>query len=65
MEKEIYENYYKDCEYCEVVYYESDTGYTECGCSLITGNEIDCGCVGGELEDGCPLSFEYQIEKDE
>jgi len=63
MEEEIYENNYKDCDYCETTYYESDTGYREYGCSLITGDENDYPCLGGELGFGCPLSFKYRIEK--
>lgn len=58
MEEEIYENNYKDCDYCE-----SDTGYREYGCSFITGDENDYPCLGGELGFGCPLSFKYRIEK--
>lgn len=59
MEEEIFEKYYKDCEYCEVSYYESDTGYTEYECGL-----MGCECLGsGDICDGCPLSFKYQIER--
>lgn len=63
MEEEIYENDYEKCEYCETVYWENDTGYTEYGCSLITGDERDTECLGGDINYGCPLSFKYQIEK--
>lgn len=62
MEEEIYENDYEKCEYCEVTYWESDTGYREYGCSLITGNERESECLGGDIHYGCPLSFKYQIE---
>lgn len=62
-EEDIYENDYEKCEFCEITYEERDTGFIEYGCSLITGNERDAECMGGEFEYGCPLSFKYQIEK--
>lgn len=63
MKEEIYENDYEKCEYCKTTYWESDTGYTELECSLITGTIKDAECFGGDINYGCPLSFTYQIEK--
>lgn len=60
---EIYKNDWENCEYCERTYYESDTGFCEYGCSLITGDAYDYGCVGCDIDNGCPLSFKYTIEK--
>lgn len=62
MEEKIYEKDYEKCDYCETTYYEYDTGYTVFGCSLITGDERDHECLGGDLDYGCPLSFKYRIE---
>ena len=64
MEEDIYENDYENCEFCECTYYENDTGYAEYGCNLITGNAKDCECFGGDIDDGCPLSFKYKIDDD-
>lgn len=55
--KEIYEQNWEECEYCEQSYYEYDTGYSEYRCGLCDGE-----CLGGDLESGCPLSFKYLIE---
>jgi len=57
MEKEVFENDWKECEYCKRSYYECDTGYSEYECTL-DGNE----CCSGKLEYGCPLSFKYTVE---
>lgn len=54
--KEVYENYYGDCDYCESSYYEWDTGYEEYTCTLCDGD-----CYGGSKESGCPLSFSYEV----
>lgn len=62
MKEDIYENDYEKCEYCEATHWESDTGYREYRCSLITGDERESECLGGGINDGCPLSFKYQIE---
>ena len=32
---------------------------------IITGDENDYPCMGGELNSGCPFSFKYKIEKNE
>lgn len=64
MEEEIYENDWENCDYCEVTYWESDTGFREYGCSFITGDEHDYNCVGTDIKDGCPLSFKYRIDED-
>ena len=63
MEEEIYEVDYENCSYCETTYYENDTGYREYGCSLWTGNADDNVCVGGYLEDVCPLAFRYWVDE--
>lgn len=55
--EEIYEQNYEECEYCEPGYYEYDTGYSEYECGLCEGK-----CLGGDINNGCPLSFKYQIE---
>ena len=55
--EEIYEQNWKDCEYCEQSYYENDTGYSEYQCNLIGGE-----CCGGDIDNGCPLSFKYKIQ---
>lgn len=56
--EEVYENNWEKCDYCEVYYYESDTGYKEYKCELVDGE-----CCGGDIEYGCPLSFKYHISK--
>lgn len=56
--EEVYENNWEKCDYCEVSYYESDTGYKEYKCELVDGE-----CCGGDIEYGCPLSFKYHINK--
>lgn len=53
----VYEQDWKECDYCEQSYYEYDTGYSEYECSLAGGD-----CFGGDIESGCPLSFKYQID---
>lgn len=65
MEEDIHENNYEQCEFCETIYWENDTGYREFGCSLITGEAVDSECLGGDIENGCPLSFKYSVEKNE
>lgn len=55
---EIHEQNYKECPYCYCSYYEGNTGYTEYGCKF-----WNCGCNGGNIEYGCPLSFKFEIEK--
>lgn len=62
MKEGIYKNDWEKCEYCEVTYWEIDTGYKEYGCSLITGDERDVKCLGSGINCGCPLSFKYKIE---
>ena len=47
-----YENYFKDCEFCEQTYCEYDTGYAEYICNLL---QDECLC------DLCPLSFKYEL----
>lgn len=47
-----YENYFKDCEFCEQTYCEYDTGYAEYKCNLL---QDECLC------DLCPLSFKYEL----
>jgi len=56
--EEIYEQNWEDCEYCEQSYYENDTGYSEYQCNLIGGE-----CCGGDIDNGCPLSFKYKIQQ--
>lgn len=34
---EIYENNWKDCQYCRQSYFEWDTGYAEYECDLVDG----------------------------
>lgn len=63
MEENIYEINDASCGYCKQIYYENDTGYTQYGCSLITGNAKDYECFGGSIDYGCPLSFKYKIQK--
>lgn len=63
MEENIYEINDASCGYCKLTYYENDTGYAEYGCSLITGKAKDYECFGGDIDNGCPLSFKYKIEK--
>jgi len=59
--QEIYEPNPEDCEYCEISYYEHDTGYTEYNCKMMEDDNYDC--CGGDLKYGCPLAFKYEIEK--
>lgn len=68
MEEEIYEPNWEDCEYCEVVYFESDTGYREVDCGFVKEywkncKNVNTSCVGGEFASGCPLAFKYTIEE--
>lgn len=55
--KSFYKNY-DECEYCQISYFERDTGYTEYECEFISDGR---GCTGGDEE--CPLSFRYSIEE--
>lgn len=55
---EIFEKDWEDCPYVEISYEEYDTGYKEYECSLLNSE-----CCGGDLDNGCPLSFKYKVEK--
>lgn len=50
---------YENCEFCERVHYEYDTGYSEYGCALGDENPYDNPCV----PEDCPLDFKYEVEE--
>lgn len=63
---EIYEQDWENCPYIERSYYEWDTGYSEYDCILWKKkNGKHYECTGGDIENGCPLSFRYEISDKE
>lgn len=61
----IFEKDWENCLYSEISYEEYDTGYKEYECSLLKNCKLNtkCYCYGGDINNGCPLSFKYKIEK--
>ena len=58
-EFEVIEQDWEKCEYCNISYYEYDTGYSEYEC-VIYGKDP---CMSGDIRYGCPLSFKYKVEE--
>lgn len=62
---EVIEQDWEACEYCDCSYYEYDTGYREYECRLwMKQDEKFYNCCGGDISNGCPLSFKYKVKKD-
>ena len=62
-EFEIFEQDWAICPYVERSYYEYDTGYSEYECLLWKRqNGQYYSCCGGDINNGCPLSFKYKVE---
>ena len=55
---EKFEQDWEQCPYCYESYHEYDTGYREYECKIDRKF-----CCGGSIEDGCPLSFRYEISE--
>ena len=63
---EKFEQDWETCPYCDVSYYEYDTGYREYECGIYKKPDGKfCECSGGSIEDGCPLSFRYEVRDKE
>lgn len=60
---DIFEQDWESCPYIECSYYEYDTGYREYECQLWKKKDGSYyNCCGGDINNGCPLSFKYKIE---